>query len=119
MPTTNIQDSQSDRAVLSRPSLVLVTWLLDSSLDGVTKTIGSRLAAALAACAQLSSLGESLLRFNLEFNILYSGAAQRMWSLQTLRQLMTSGYGTSINIPELVSDTSSVLSLPNICLMQG
>ena len=55
--TTNIQDSQSDRAVLSRPSLVLVTWLLDSSLDGVTKTIGSRLAAALAACAQLSSLG--------------------------------------------------------------
>lgn len=57
MPTTNIQDSQSDRAVLSRPSLVLVTWLLDSSLDGVTKTIGSRLAAALAACAQLSSLG--------------------------------------------------------------
>ena len=62
MPTTNIQDSQSDRAVLSRPSLVLVTWLLDSSLDGVTKTIGSRLAAALAACAQLSSLGESLLQ---------------------------------------------------------
>ena len=32
-----------------------------------------------------------------------------MWSLQTLRQLMTSGYGTSINIPELVSDTNSVL----------
>ena len=61
MPTTNIQDSQSDRAVLSRPSLVLVTWLLDSSLDGVTKTIGSRLAAALAACAQLSSLGKSIL----------------------------------------------------------
>ena len=67
MPTTNIQDSQSDRAVLSRPSLVLVTWLLDSSLDGVTKTIGSRLAAALAACAQLSSLGKlSRLVFNLE-----------------------------------------------------
>ena len=37
MPTTNLQDSQSDRAVLSRPSLVLVTWLLDSSLDNVTK----------------------------------------------------------------------------------
>ena len=90
MPTTNIHDSQSDRSVLSRPSLVLVTWLLDSTLDGVSKTIGSRLAAALAACAQLSSLG----------------AAQRMWSLQTLRQLMTSGYGTSINIPALVSETS-------------
>ena len=39
MPTTNLQDSQSDRAVLSRPSLVLVTWLLDSSLDNVTKVI--------------------------------------------------------------------------------
>ena len=54
------------------------------------QTIGSRLAAALAACAQLSSLG----------------AAQRMWSLQTLRQLMTSGYGMSLNIPALVSETS-------------
>ena len=41
MPTTNLQDSQSDRAVLSRPSLVLVTWLLDSSLDNVTKVIKS------------------------------------------------------------------------------
>ena len=39
MPTTNLQDSQSDRAVLSRPSLVLVTWLLDSSLDNVTKVM--------------------------------------------------------------------------------
>ena len=29
-----------------------------------------------------------------------------MWSLQTLRQLMTSGYGTSINIPALVSESS-------------
>ena len=99
MPSTCVQESQSDRAVLSRPSLVLVTWLLDSSQltastaagHGVTRTIGSRLAAALAACAQLSSLA----------------ASQRMWSLQTLRQLMTSGYGTSINIPALVSETSA------------
>ena len=29
-----------------------------------------------------------------------------MWSLQTLRQLMTSGYGMSLNIPALVSETS-------------
>ena len=43
MPTTNLQDSQSDRAVLSRPSLVLVTWLLDSSLDNVTKVIMIRI----------------------------------------------------------------------------
>ena len=88
MPSSNLQDSQSDRAVLSRPSLVLVTWLLDSTMGGVNKSIGSRLAAALAACAHLSSLG----------------AAQRMWSLQTLRQLMTSGYGLSLNIPALVSE---------------
>ena len=88
MPSANLQDSQSDRAVLSRPSLVLVTWLLDSTLDGVSKSIGSRMAAALAACAHLSSLG----------------AAQRMWSLQTLRQLMTSGYGMSLNIPAMVSE---------------
>ena len=67
MPSTCVQESQADRAVLSRPSLVLVTWLLDSSQltassaagHGVTRTIGSRLAAALAACAQLSSLAAS------------------------------------------------------------
>jgi hypothetical protein len=59
--------------------------------------IGSRLAAALAACAHLSWLG----------------AAQRMWSLQTLRTLMTSGYGLSLNIPALVatSDQAKCLSV--------
>jgi hypothetical protein len=35
-----LQDSQSDRAALSRPSLVLVTWLLDSTLDRINKVIG-------------------------------------------------------------------------------
>ena len=88
MPSSNLQDSQSDRAVLSRPSLVLVTWILDSTLDGVNKRIGTRLAAALAACAQLSTLE----------------AAQRMWSLQTLRQLMTSGYGLSLNLSAMVAE---------------
>ena len=96
MPSTSLHDSQSDRAALSRPSLILVTWLLDSTLDGVHRAIGSRLAAALAACAQLSSLG----------------AAQRMWSLQTLRQLMTSGYGMSINIPALISESSPDVMRP-------
>ena len=96
MPSTSLHDSQSDRAALSRPSLILVTWLLDSALDGVHRAIGSRLAAALAACAQLSSLG----------------AAQRMWSLQTLRQLMTSGYGMSINIPALISESSPDVMRP-------
>ncbi len=69
----------------------LVMWLLDSSLGcgclerrpprpsspsastpGSDRQIGSRLAAALATCAQLSSLS----------------SGQRMWSLQTLRRLM-------------------------------
>ena len=46
-------------------------------------SIGSRLAAALAACAQLSALQ----------------ASQRMWSLQSLRRLMmTTNYGLSLNI---------------------
>ena len=53
MPTTNLQDSQSDRAVLSRPSLVLVTWLLDSSLDNVTKV---RLQSVLTVDLSHSSL---------------------------------------------------------------
>ncbi len=68
----------------------LVMCLLDSSLGcgcleqrpttsssspsspSAERQVGSRLAAALATCAQLSSLS----------------AAQRMWSLQTLRRLM-------------------------------
>ena len=35
-----------------------------------------------------------------------------MWSLQTLRQLMTSGYGKSLNIPALVSETSPDTLMP-------
>ena len=89
MPTSAPHDSQSDRAALSRPSLLLVTWLLNSSLESrAGRACGSRLAAALAACAQLSSLG----------------AAQRMWSLQTLRQLMTTGPGLQLNVPALISE---------------
>lgn len=51
-------DTLSDRALLSRPSVDLVVCLLDlrSCAD---RTIASRLAAALAACAQLSYLGEA------------------------------------------------------------
>ncbi len=52
-------------------------WLLDSSLGNLMSGSGGghirpRLAAALAACAQLSSLP----------------ATQRMWSLQSLRKLL-------------------------------
>ena len=49
----------------------LVMWLLEALLAcSPDKQIGSRLAAALAACAQLSALE----------------ASQRMWSLQSLRR---------------------------------
>ena len=50
----------SDRSVLSRPSMDLVMWLLEALLASTPdKQIGSRLAAALAACAQLSVLPAS------------------------------------------------------------
>ena len=85
-------DQQSDRSILSRPSIDLVMWLLDISLSSLTdRQIGSRLAAALAACAQLSALP----------------AAQRMWSLQSLRRLMTSSYGMNLNIPQMIMSGSS------------
>ena len=72
---------QSDRSVLSRPSMDLVVWLLDSSISSAAalqadRLIGPRLAAALAACAQLSALP----------------ASQRMWSLQSLRNSVGSIY---------------------------
>ena len=111
-------DSQhSDRSVLSRPSIDLVTWLLDTSLKTsvysssnstitADRQIGSRLAAALAACAQLSALP----------------ASQRMWSLQSLRRLMTSGYGATLNIPQMMlmsqSSTSSSPDMSGISVPQ-
>lgn len=75
----------------------LVMWLLEALLaTSPDKQIGSRLAAALAACAQLSALP----------------ASQRMWSLQSLRRLMmTTNYGLSLNImSESQSSTASASS---------
>lgn len=47
----------SDRAVLSQPSIELAMCLLDSRLGlSSNRNLISRLAAALAACAQLSTL---------------------------------------------------------------
>ena len=57
--------------------------------------LGSRLAAALAACAQLSALQ----------------ASQRMWSLQSLRRLMmTTNYGLSLNIMSESQSSASASS---------
>ena len=58
MPAAAPMDMLSDRTVLSRPSIDLVTCLLDFKLEMPSdRNIVPRLAAALAACAQLSSLG--------------------------------------------------------------
>jgi E3 ubiquitin-protein ligase HERC2 len=62
MPSITSVDMLSDRTVLSRPSVDLVTCLLDLrlqiSITGNSQSIIPRLATALAACAQLGSLSE-------------------------------------------------------------
>lgn len=53
------KDLLSDRCVLSCPSMDLVTCLLDFRLNLTSnRSIVPRLAASLAACAQLSALGK-------------------------------------------------------------
>ncbi|XP_064481734.1 E3 ubiquitin-protein ligase HERC2-like isoform X2 [Ornithodoros turicata] len=96
VPAGNSQrEALSDRAVLSQPSVELVMSLLDlrSCTD---RAIVSRLAAALAACAQLSYLAPS----------------QRMWVLHQLRQLMTTGVGRSLNVLELLASTPTSSDSP-------
>ena len=59
MPTAKSLNFMFDRTVLSRPSIDLVTCLLDFKLDMTGDTnILPRLASALAACAQISYLGK-------------------------------------------------------------
>lgn len=71
----------SDRSLQSHPSIDLVTCLLDFQLGSTLNQDSiSRLAAALAACAQLSTLD----------------AKQRTWAIQQLRQLMSSAIGTAL-----------------------
>lgn len=58
MPAAAPMDMLSDRTVLSRPSIDLVTCLLGFKLEvNMDRNIIARLAASLAACAQLSTLG--------------------------------------------------------------
>ncbi|KAL3879973.1 hypothetical protein ACJMK2_032247, partial [Sinanodonta woodiana] len=91
MPAAAPMDMLSDRTVLSRPSIDLVTSLLDFNLNlAMDEKIIARLAAALAACAQLSSLG----------------AEQRMWALQKLRKLMAANFGQTLNVNDLLSSPS-------------
>ena len=63
----------SDRVLQSRPSIDLVTCLLDFQLGrSPSHDSISRLGAALASCAQLNALD----------------ASQRMWAVQHLRRLI-------------------------------
>ena len=68
MPAAAPLDTLSDRTILARPSIDLVTCLLDFKLEvALDRCIVPRLAAALAACAQLSSLGEKISLFSPRF----------------------------------------------------
>ncbi|XP_052829652.1 E3 ubiquitin-protein ligase HERC2 isoform X3 [Octopus bimaculoides] len=92
MPTAAPMDMLTDRTVLSQPSIDLVICLLDLELDASSDcSIVPRLAAALAACAQLSSLG----------------AQQRMWALQKLRKIMAVNYGVNLNVNTLISSPTT------------
>ncbi|XP_077983839.1 E3 ubiquitin-protein ligase HERC2-like [Glandiceps talaboti] len=97
MPAAAPKDLLSDRSVLSRPSIDLVTCLLDFRLESANShRIMPRLAAALAACAQLSSLI----------------AAQRMWALQRLRKLINTEYGPALNVDAIIGGHEMVDDAP-------
>lgn len=68
MPFSMTTERDSERAILSQPSMPLVIALLDDRLKPTNSYVLLRLAAALSACAQLSSLTIS----------------QRIWSLKKL-----------------------------------
>ncbi|XP_022244118.1 E3 ubiquitin-protein ligase HERC2-like isoform X2 [Limulus polyphemus] len=92
MPPNSDKELLSDRSVLSQPSIQLVMCLLDAQLETSTSCkIVSRLAAALAACAQLS----------------YLASSQRMWVLHRLRKLMTSGLYQNLNVDSMLTSTPS------------
>uniref|UniRef100_A0A6B2EBN7 HECT-type E3 ubiquitin transferase n=1 Tax=Phlebotomus kandelakii TaxID=1109342 RepID=A0A6B2EBN7_9DIPT len=73
MPSSFLQELCSDRAVLSQPSMDLVMALLDSRLCVQISGVFLRLTAALASCAQLSTLT----------------CVQRIWALRKLHDVLT------------------------------
>uniref|UniRef100_A0A1B0AIV8 HECT-type E3 ubiquitin transferase n=1 Tax=Glossina pallidipes TaxID=7398 RepID=A0A1B0AIV8_GLOPL len=87
MPTSSMNERGSDRAVLSQPSMALVMALLDERLGPNNNRVLLRLAAALAACAQLNSLT----------------TAQRIWSLKRLHAVLLSKYAPKPLDPSLNS----------------
>lgn len=85
MPPFFLQELGSDRAVLSQPSMDLVMALLDSRLVPSNKSILLRLAAAVSACAQLSTLT----------------TPQRIWALKKLHEILTSKHSPKPLDPSL------------------
>lgn len=100
MSNQNPRELGSDRAVLSQPSMDMIMCLLNPRLyKAADKTLMSRLAAALAACSQLSFLCKYCVYCKNKFNLCSSwnllqhifsllAASQRMWSLQQLHRLL-------------------------------
>ncbi|XP_073987726.1 E3 ubiquitin-protein ligase HERC2 isoform X1 [Rhodnius prolixus] len=99
-----------DRNVLSKPSVEVVMCLLEPCLSLTTQhTLITRLAAALASCAQLSSLA----------------AEERMWCIERLHDVIRSPLGKLLDIGSMLqSDTvDSSLScllktMPNALIKQ-
>ncbi|XP_054270101.1 E3 ubiquitin-protein ligase HERC2 isoform X2 [Macrosteles quadrilineatus] len=100
----------SDRDMLSKPSVELVMSLLEPCLSlAPHRSLITRLVAALASCSQLSSLGPS----------------ERMWCLETLREVLCSDLGKLLDMSALLhtdqvdSALSSLLrGLPQALLRQ-
>lgn len=88
MPSTFLQESGSDRSVLSQPSMYLVMALLDSKkINPSQSTVLIRLAAALAQCSQLNSLTPN----------------QRIWSLRKLHSILGSKSAPKHSDPAVIA----------------
>ncbi|XP_014251481.1 E3 ubiquitin-protein ligase HERC2 isoform X1 [Cimex lectularius] len=90
-----------DRNVLSKPSVEVVMCLLEPCLSLTTQhTLITRLAAALASCAQLSSLG----------------AKERMWCIERLHDVIRSPLGKLLDITSMLQSDCIDSSLS--CLLK-
>ncbi|CAH1402584.1 unnamed protein product [Nezara viridula] len=90
-----------DRNVLSKPSVEVVMCLLEPCLSFTAQhNLITRLAAALASCAQLSSLG----------------AEERMWCLERLHDVISSPLGKLLDITSMLQSDTMDTSLS--CLLK-
>ncbi|KAJ8028688.1 E3 ubiquitin-protein ligase HERC2 [Holothuria leucospilota] len=104
MPAAAPKHLLSDRSVLLRPSIDLVTCLLEFRLESSTdKNILPRLASALAACAQLSSLA----------------ASQRVWALQRLRKLIATEFEGKLDIASIQGGEGIPETPPTLSAFSG